>query len=455
MKNFPVKKNSEYTVEIIDLTHEGLGVAKIDGYPLFIENALPDEKLLIKVIKVGKQFGYGKVVELYEASPNRVEPKDKALTQAGISPLQHMSYSAQLEFKTNQVKNVMQRIAKMPEIPVLDTLGMENPWAYRNKAQIPVRKINEQLETGFFRKNSHELIPIENFYIQDPEIDKAIVIVREIMKKYRVKPYNEEDNTGNLRHIIIRRGYHTGEMSIALVTRTAKLFQNEKIVADILSDLPNVVSIVQSVHPEKNNVIFGEELIVLYGEDSMKDRIFDLTFEMSAESFYQINPQQTEVMYNKVKEYADLTGNEVVVDAYCGIGTIGLTLAKNAKEVYGIEVVASAIKNAKNNVKINQIENTLFFEGSAEKRLPQLIYDGIHPDVIVVDPPRKGLDKELIASIVTTKPEKVIYVSCNPATLARDIALFAEGGYKTEEIQPIDNFPQTAHVEAVALLKRQ
>ncbi|MBP2097488.1 23S rRNA (uracil(1939)-C(5))-methyltransferase RlmD [Enterococcus rivorum] len=452
MNNFPVQKNETIEVEIIDLTHEGMGVAKVDGYPLFIEDALPGEKIEIKVLKTGKSFGYGKVLTILKSSEDRVPVKDANFTKVGISPLQHLAYSAQLSFKTNQVKNVMQRIAKLPEVPVLDTIGMSNPWGYRNKAQIPVRKIEGKLETGFFRKNSHQLIPLEHFYIQDPKIDDAIIKIRDIMRKYSVKPYNESDNTGNLRHIVVRRGYHTGQMMIVLITRTPKLFPTSKIIPDILETLPEVVSIVQNVNSKKTNVIFGDETIVLHGEDQIIDTIFDLKFEISSRSFYQVNPIQTEVMYNKVKEYAALTGNEIVVDAYCGIGTIGLTLAKEAKHVYGIEVIEEAVKNAESNAKLNSIENATFTAGLVEDALPRLLEQEITPDVVIVDPPRKGLEVSLVETLIETKPQRIVYVSCNPATLARDLELLAEGGYEVKEVQPIDNFPQTTHIESVALL---
>lgn len=454
MKNYPVKKNDVIEVEIIDLTHEGLGVAKVDHYPLFIENALPGEKLEIKVLKTGKSFGYGKVLTVLKSSEQRVPVKDENFTKVGISPLQHLAYGAQLSFKTQQVENVMQRVAKLQEVPVLPTIGMNDPWHYRNKAQIPVRKIDNQLQTGFFRKNSHDLIPMEHFYIQDPEIDAAIVKIRDIMRKYSVKPYNESDNTGNLRHIVVRRGYHTGEMMVVLITRTPKLFPISKIVPDILEAIPEVVSIVQNVNPKRTNVIFGDETILLHGSEKITDTIFDLKFEISARSFYQVNPQQTEVMYQKVKEYAALTGNEIVVDAYCGIGTIGLTLAQDAKQVYGIEVIEEAVKDAENNAKLNNIENATFTAGLAEELLPKLVENGLQPDVVVVDPPRKGLDGQLVNTLIETQPERIVYVSCNPATLARDIALLTEGGYEAKEIQPVDNFPQTTHIETVALLSK-
>ncbi|MGE7367059.1 23S rRNA (uracil(1939)-C(5))-methyltransferase RlmD [Desemzia incerta] len=453
-QTIPVNKNEQHTVTIEDLTFEGMGVAKINGYPLFIEDALPGEKAEVKIHKTGKTYGYAKVMNRLTSSKDRVPLKNRSYTRAGIAPLQHMSYAAQLAFKKKQVANVMQRIARMPEVPVLDTMGMEEPWGYRNKAQVPVRKVEGLLTTGFFRKNSHDLIPMEDFYIQDPKIDEAIIAVREIMREYGVKPYNEKDNTGNLRHIVVRRGYHTGEMMIVLVTRTAKLFPTSKIIPAIQEALPEVVSIVQNVNPRGTNVILGEEAIVLYGEDKYRDELMGNTFEISHRSFYQVNPLQTEKLYQTVLDFAAMTGEETVIDAYCGIGTITLALAKKAKEVYGIEIVEMAVEDAKRNAALNGVENVTYQLGAAEEVMLKWAEEERTADLLVVDPPRKGLEGQFIDAVLEMKPSKMVYVSCNPATLARDLALLAEGGYNVEKIQPVDLFPQTNHVECVALMSR-
>lgn len=453
-QTIPVNKNEQHTVTIEDLTFEGMGVAKINGYPLFIEDALPGEKAEVKIHKTGKTYGYAKVMNRLTSSKDRVPLKNRSYTRAGIAPLQHMSYAAQLAFKKKQVANVMQRIARMPEVPVLDTMGMEEPWGYRNKAQVPVRKVEGLLTTGFFRKNSHDLIPMEDFYIQDPKIDEAIIAVRDIMREYGVKPYNEKDNTGNLRHIVVRRGYHTGEMMIVLVTRTAKLFPTSKIIPAIQEALPEVVSIVQNVNPRGTNVILGEEAIVLYGEDKYRDELMGNTFEISHRSFYQVNPLQTEKLYQTVLDFAAMTGEETVIDAYCGIGTITLALAKKAKEVYGIEIVEMAVEDAKRNAALNGVENVTYQLGAAEEVMLKWAVEERTADLLVVDPPRKGLEGQFIDAVLEMKPSKMVYVSCNPATLARDLALLAEGGYNVEKIQPVDLFPQTNHVECVALMSR-
>lgn len=451
----PVAKNDVLEGEIIDLTHEGLGISKLGGYPLFIEGALINETVEFKVIKVGKNFGVAKLIKIIKESPDRVEVTDRAYAQTGTMPLQHLAYEAQLKFKKNQVENVLQKIGKLPDVKVNDVIGMDNPFGYRNKAQIPVRKHNGKLETGVFRKNSHDLIPMEDFKIQDLEIDKAVIVVRDIMRKYNVKPYNEKDNTGNLRHILVRRGYHTGEMMITLVTRTPKLFPHSKIVPDILEALPEVVSIVQNVNPKKTNVILGQEVIVLHGEDKYQDKLLNHTFEISHRSFFQVNTSQAEVLYSKVLEFAQLTGEETVIDAYCGIGTITLALAEKAKEVYGIEIIEPAVLDARRNAELNGIENVTYQIGAAEDVMLDWSKEGREADLLVVDPPRKGLEGQFIEAVIKMQPKKMVYVSCNPSTLARDLALLVEGGYTVEQVQPVDMFPQTSHVETVALLTKK
>ncbi|MFZ2263533.1 MAG: 23S rRNA (uracil(1939)-C(5))-methyltransferase RlmD, partial [Trichococcus flocculiformis] len=321
----PVIKNEKMTVTFEDLTSEGMGVSKVEGYPLFVADGLPGERATIKVTKVGKSFGFARIEERLSSSPDRIPTRDVKGTRVGTMPLQNLRYSAQLAFKKNNVEQVMKRIAKMPEVEVKPTIGMENPWGYRNKAQIPVRQKDGKLVTGFFRTNTHELIPMENFQIQDPKIDEAIVKVRDILQEFNVKAYDEKKHTGNIRHIMIRRGYYTGEMMVVLVTRTAKLFPQSKIIPAILEALPEVVSIVQNVNPKQNNVILGDETIVLHGEDLYHDKLMGHTFAISSRSFYQVNPIQTEKLYKLAIEAAQLTGEETVIDAYCGIGTISLS----------------------------------------------------------------------------------------------------------------------------------
>jgi 23S rRNA (uracil-5-)-methyltransferase rumA len=447
-----MKKNEFYTVTIEDLTHEGLGVGKVDGFPLFIENSIPGEVVCVKTMKIGKSYGYARVEEWLEVSPNRVEVKDALGTRVGTMPLQHMTYESQLAFKEQQVKNVMTKIAKMPELEVRRALGMESALGYRNKAQIPVRTVEGQLTTGFFKKNSHDLIPIEDFHIQDPEIDRLIVAVRDILRKYPVVAYDEANNTGELKHIIVRRGLRTKQVMIIFVTRTKGLPQAEAIVRDITAAHPEVVSIVQNIQPKPTNVIMGRESKVLFGEDVYEEKLFEFTFKISARSFFQVNTVQTEVLYQQAIDAADLKGGETVVDAYCGIGTMSLAFARDAKKVYAMEIVDDAIVMAKENAKLNGVTNVHFEKGAAEKIMPRWKEEGIQPEVIVVDPPRKGLDLAFIEAACATGPERIVYVSCNPATLARDLVHFKERGYIAQYVQPVDMFPMTAHVECVVLM---
>lgn len=447
-----VKKNERYTLDIIDLSYEGMGVAKIDGYPLFIENALPGERVEVLVVKAGNKFGYGKVEKWLTESPDRQPLKDNRLLRTGIALLAHLNYEQQLLFKQKQVENVMSKIAKMPEVDILPTIPMENPVGYRNKAQIPVRRIDGRLATGFYKKNSHELVEIEDYYIQDPAIDEAIKRVRDILQRFQVRGYNEAKNEGQIRHIIIRRGHYSHEMMVVLVTRKEKFFKGKEIASIIHEELPEVVSVVQNINEEKTNVILGDKEKVLYGRSYIEDQLLGKTYRISSKSFYQVNTEQTEKLYQTAIEFAALQQEDTVIDAYSGIGTIGLSLADKVKEVYGMELVPEAIEDAQFNALTNKIENAHYEVGKAETVMKKWQDKGIKPSVIVVDPPRKGLDARFITSAIDMEPAKLVYISCNPATFARDAKLFAESGYEVKKVQPVDLFPQTHHVELVALL---
>lgn len=447
----PVMKNQEVTATIQDLTYQGMGVAKIDDYPLFVENALPGEEVKLHVLKTNKNFGYAKVVEFLKKSPDRVEITGKEYTQTGIAPLQHLKYAAQLKFKKQQVENLLHKAHL--NIPVGDVLGMENPYNYRNKAQVPVRLYQGELQTGFFRKNSHHFIPMTDSLIQAKKINEIIQKVQAILQEYGVEPYNEENQTGNLRNLMVRYGFYSQEVMVVLITKTKKIKNKLAIVEKIKATCPEVTSIIQNINPENTNVIMGDKTIVLAGRDVIYDSLNGLKFAISANSFYQVNPLQTEKLYQAVIEKAGLTGKETVIDAYCGIGTISLNLAKAAKKVYGVEIVPAAIADAKKNAELNHLDNVVFEVGKAEDQMAQWQAQGMHPDVIVVDPPRKGLDEQFITSAVKTEPKKIVYVSCNPATMVRDIQRFIDLGYQVEgEILPVDQFPQTPHVESVAVL---
>ena len=371
--------------------------------------------------------------------------------QTGIAPLQHLAYPAQLKFKQHQIAELFSKSHQ--DVEVAPTMGMDNPTQYRNKAQVPVRMIKGQLETGFYRQHSHELIPLTDFYIQDPAIDAAIIKVRDLLRQFEIPAYNEVSDKGVIRNIMVRRGYYSHEMMIVLISRTQKIPSQAQLVDQIHQALPEVTSIVLNVNAKKTNVIMGNVTRVLYGKPTIEDTLMGLTFAISARSFYQVNPQQTEKLYQMAIDKAGLTGAETVIDAYCGIGTISLALAKHAKQVYGVEIVPEAIEDAKVNAQKNHLSNVTFAVNKAEDQMAEWQAAGIKPDVIVVDPPRKGLAESLIDSAAKMAPKKIVYVSCNPATLVRDVARFTELGYHVDgPVQPVDQFPQTPHVESVTVL---
>ncbi|ABJ64703.1 23S rRNA (uracil(1939)-C(5))-methyltransferase RlmD [Levilactobacillus brevis] len=449
----PVSKNERLDVTITDLTYQGLGVAKVEDFPLFIENTLPGEEVTIQVTKVQSHYGFARAVAWTQESPDRVKDVDKTYRQTGIAPLQHLAYPAQLKFKQHQIAELFSKSHQ--DVEVAPTMGMDNPTQYRNKAQVPVRMIKGQLETGFYRQHSHELIPLTDFYIQDPAIDAAIIKVRDLLRQFEIPAYNEVSDKGVIRNIMVRRGYYSHEMMIVLISRTQKIPSQAQLVDQIHQALPEVTSIVLNVNAKKTNVIMGNVTRVLYGKPTIEDTLMGLTFAISARSFYQVNPQQTEKLYQMAIDKAGLTGAETVIDAYCGIGTISLALAKHAKQVYGVEIVPEAIEDAKVNAQKNHLSNVTFAVNKAEDQMAEWQAAGIKPDVIVVDPPRKGLAESLIDSAAKMAPKKVVYVSCNPATLVRDVARFTELGYHVDgPVQPVDQFPQTPHVESVTVLKR-
>ncbi|WP_018923576.1 23S rRNA (uracil(1939)-C(5))-methyltransferase RlmD [Salsuginibacillus kocurii] len=450
--NLPVQKNETIEATIEDLTHEGQGVAKVDGYALFVPNAIPGEKATIKVIKTKKNHGFGRLVELQEESPDRVEPPCPIYKWCGGCQLQHISYDAQLKAKQKQVKDAMAKIAHQPDLPVYETIGMTTPWRYRNKAQVPVGTNEDgHLKAGFYQKRSHDIIDMESCIIQANENDDAVQITKRILDEEGIEAYDEEQGRGVIRHITARHAASSGDVMVILITNTKELPNQDEIIEKMRDRIPTLKSIVHNINPENTNVIFGETTNTLWGDDYIYDTIGTTKFALSARSFYQVNPEQTKVLYEQALNYAQLKGGETVIDAYCGIGTISLFLAEKAAHVYGVDSVGPAIADATQNARLNNIDNATFKVGNAEDVIPWW-YEamGIKPDVIVVDPPRKGCDEKLLKTMLDMKPERIVYVSCNPATLARDINILAEGGYEAQEVQPVDMFPQTTHVECVS-----
>jgi 23S rRNA (uracil1939-C5)-methyltransferase len=450
-KVVPVEKNQNYIVDISGLTSEGFGVARIEGFTVFVEGALTVEQAEIRIVKVLKNYAFGKLLKIIKPSPGRIEPPCDVVKRCGGCQLQHMSYEAQLHYKTRQVKDAIERIGGLKDITIHNTIGMDDPWRYRNKAQFPVG-MDGDVMIGFYANRSHEIIDTPQCAIQDVINDNVIRTVREFIKKYNVSVYDENTGKGLIRHIVTRKGFKTGEVMVCIVINGDSVPNDKALAEMLLSSIENLKSVVLNINKKKTNVILGDRNIVIFGEEAIYDYIGEFKFRISPLSFFQVNPIQTEVLYNKALEYADLKGDEVVFDAYCGIGTISLFLSKKARKVYGVEIVPQAIENARENAKLNGVGNVEFIAGESETVIPELHMKGIKADVIVVDPPRKGCDEKLLDVIAQMAPERVVYVSCNPATLARDLKYLTERGYQVREVQPVDMFPQTVHVETVVLM---
>ena len=459
MKNFsvPVEKNKIYEVEIFGLGNGGEGVGRIDNFTIFVENVLPTEKVLVKITEVKKNYAVAKLKKILRESSDRVQPVCKFFPECGGCQLQHLNYKSQLKIKKQKVIDAVERIGKLQGVEIFDTLGMENFLHYRNKMQFPVGKV-ERLKDGkvesFFvcgcyARGSHKIVGVESCLIQREGNNKILRAVKKVAEKFNLEPYDEKTGRGVLRHIMGRVGFEN-ELMIVLVTATKNLPQEKNFVAELLKILPEVTSIQQNIQPAKNNVILGSETKILFGKSTIADKIGDLHFNISARSFFQVNTVQTEILYQTALNFAELSGNEIVIDAYCGTGTISLFLAKAAKKVFGIEIEKSAIDDAKKNALENKISNAEFIVGDAVKIIPELYAKKIFADIVIVDPPRAGCDKKVLETFAAMKPKKIIYVSCNPATLARDLAELSELGYITKKIQPVDMFPFTSHIESVA-----
>ncbi|HJV47420.1 MAG TPA: 23S rRNA (uracil(1939)-C(5))-methyltransferase RlmD [Bacillota bacterium] len=451
----PVEKNQEIELHIDGLTHEGDGVGRYAGFTLFVPGALPGERVKAKVLKIKKSYGYAKLLEVLEVSPNRQEPPCPIYHRCGGCSLQHMSYEEQLRQKKIMVEENLRRIGKIEQVRILDTLGMQDPWRYRNKAQVPFGEEEGGLVGGFYAPRTHQIINMDACMIQHEKNDEIVNMVKEVAASLGIRAYNEETRRGLLRHVVAKVAFKTGELMLVLVVNGQEIPHQEEFIHQLTKRIPDIKSIVKNSNTKNTNVIFGDQTEIIWGEPYIYDYIGPVKFAISARSFYQVNPKQTEVLYGKALEYAKLTGNETVIDAYCGIGTISLFLAQKAKKVYGVEIVPDAIADAKRNAKLNHMDNVEFAVGEAEKVIPWWYAQGIRADVVVVDPPRKGCDETLLQTLLKMMPKRIVYVSCNPSTLARDLAILEQGGYCTEEVQPVDMFPHTSHVECCSLLVRK
>ena len=449
------RKNDLVTLEIEDCGIDGEGIGKADGFTVFVKDAVIGDTVTAKIIKAKKNYGYGRLMEVLKPSPYRVEPKCEFARQCGGCQLQALSYDQQLVFKTNKVKGHLERIGGFTDIPMEPIIGMDELFHYRNKAQFPVGRNKEgKIVTGFYAGRTHNIIENRDCALGVAENKEVLDRVIAHMEKYEIEPYNEATGKGLVRHVLIRYGYFTKEVMVCLILNGNKIPKEEQLVKS-LCEIPGMTSITINVNKKRSNVILGEEICLLWGQEYITDRIGDISYQISPLSFYQVNPMQTQKLYAKALEYADLHGEETVWDLYCGIGTISLFLAQKAKFVRGVEIVPAAIENAKENAKLNGLENTEFFVGKAEEVLPrEYKKNGVYADVIVVDPPRKGCDETLLETMVEMNPDRIVYVSCDSATLARDLKYLCERGYELRKVCPVDQFGMTVHVETVCLLSK-
>jgi 23S rRNA (uracil1939-C5)-methyltransferase len=449
----PVVKNQEYLIDIKGFGFEGEGVGRINNFTVFVEGALKGETVKVKIVKVNKNFAFGKLLDIVVKSEERVEPKCEIYKRCGGCQLQHLSYEGQLKFKKERVIDCLERIGKISGSLVKDTLGMEgSELRYRNKVQLPIGEKDAEAIIGFYAQRSHEIIDMKTCIIQDQVADHALELLRQWINEFNISIYNEKTGRGILRHLMVRTGFKTGEVMLVLVTNEEYVPHINEYMELMQNNIKGLKSLVQNINNKNTNVVLGNKCTTLWGADTISDYIGSFKFKISPLSFFQVNPVQTEVLYNKALEYASLTGEETVFDAYCGTGTISLFLSQKAKKVYGVEIVPQAIENAIENAANNNIENVEFIVGESEKVIPELIAKNIKADVVVVDPPRKGCEKILLEEIAKMGPKTIVYVSCDPSTLARDLGILEGLGYGCVEVQPVDMFPNTAHVECIAMM---
>lgn len=448
-----LKQTFPLTIKRLGINGEGVGYFK--RTVVFVSGALPGEEIVAEATKVHPKFAEAKIKKIRKKSEYRVQPPCPVYHECGGCQLQHLRYDQQLKEKRDIIIQALERHTKLnPEkLNIKETIGMENPWGYRNKSQFQVGQKDGKVLAGLYGMNSHRLINIEHCAVQHPQTTKATETVKRILQDLRIPIYNERTRKGIVRTIVARVGIQTGELQVVLITAQKDLPKMDNIIERIKGELPEVKSIIQNVNGEKTSLIFGQETMNLEGSDFIQETLGDLQFELSARTFFQLNPEQTIKLYNEVKRAAALTGKEKVVDAYCGVGTIGLWLADQASEIRGMDIIRESIEDARKNAACHGIMHAKYVVGKAEEWLPKWTKEGWKPDVIIVDPPRTGLDQQLLKTILKVQPKKVVYVSCNPSTLAKDISVLS-AKYKVEGIQPVDMFPQTAHVETVVLMSR-
>ena len=447
----PVSEGEIVTLQLEDIAYGGDAVGREDGFAIFVPGGIPGEEVMAQITEVKSNFGRAKVIKVKETAAERREPKCQVGDTCGGCQLQHVEYQAQLDYKQEMVADALERIGKL-EVEVLPVKGMDTPYFYRNKAQFPLALQEEEVITGFYAAGTHDIIKTGDCQIQHPLINRIVRETVEEIEAQEISVYDEAAHEGLLRHLVVRVGVCTNQAMLILVTKEEEFPAGQELAVNLKQRIPELKSIYQNVNPEQTNVVLGAKTRKLLGQDYITEYIGKVKYEISPQSFFQVNTLQAKVLYDQVLEYAELTGEEVVVDAYCGLGSISLYLADQAQEVYGIEVVEEAVKMANQNAEINEIENCFFKAGTVKDLLPQLA-ENVQPEVIVVDPPRKGCAEEVLETFAEINPERIVYVSCDPTSLARDLKRLKKLGYAAEEVQPVDMFPQTYHIENVVQLK--
>mgnify|MGYP001489422750 CR=1 FL=1 len=450
----PVNQGQEIEATIEGYGHTGEGVGRFQDFTIFIPGALKGETVKAEVAQVKKNYAKAKLLKVLSAAPERITPNCPIFNFCGGCQIQHLDYRAQLELKRQRVIDALKRIGGLNDVLIHATIGMKDPWRYRNKVQYPVGIYKGKIVLGFYQQGSHRLIPVSDCLIQPLITNRIGLKIRELANGYRLPVYNEKTGKGLLRHVLIKTAYLTGEVMVVLVTNGDYFPVGPRIARDLAAVFPQIKSVVQNINRTRGNVILGDKNQVLWGSDGIVEKVGGLQFKFSAGSFFQVNPVQTQTLYGKAVDYAGLSWREVVLDAYAGVGSLTLFLAKKAKMVYGIEVVSQAVANAKENAVLNGIDNARFINGAVEKELPRLVAGQLFFDVAVLDPPRSGCEERVLKSLAENMIKRIVYVSCNPSTMARDLKILTELGYETKEVQPVDMFPHTHHVECVVLMSR-
>lgn len=448
-----LSKNDNIELNIDALTSEGSGVGRYNGLAVFVRGTVPGDKIIAHIIKRSKNYAIGIIDKIISSSPSRIESDCPYSKKCGGCSFRHMTYDEELKYKKNRVQDALERIGHL-DIKVDGIIGADSLCSYRNKAQYPVEICDGELFAGFYAYKSHRIIPCADCKLQPPEFEKGLDAFKKWAELSNVTSYCEDTGKGLLRHIYFRKGFATGEIMACAVVNGDSIPEKDMLISLLKDNVQGLKSVVLNINKEKTNVILGKKSVTLWGEDFITDKLLGKTFIISPNSFYQVNHNQCEKLYDKVREFADVKGNETVVDLYCGVGTIGLTVSDRAKQLYGIEIVPQAVENAKANAKINGIDNAQFICADAPKGAKVLKENGVIPDVVILDPPRKGCDRTLLDTVENMAPRRIVYVSCDSATLARDMQILNEKGYEPKRVTAVDMFPRTPHVEAVALIER-